>query len=105
MREGSTGAISPSESVSTSRWHVANRAIRIGITDDLMCDAVPDQWSTAATPMSVLVAGMATVSTSAIAADVGTHISLAVCVGPILNLVRMHRLQTENLNDFFSGTR
>jgi hypothetical protein len=77
MREDSTGAISPSESVSTSRWHVANQTTSSGITDDLLCDAVPDQWSTAAAPMSMVAAGMATVSTSALAADVGTHISLS----------------------------
>ena len=84
MREDSTGAISPSESVSTSRWHVANQTTSIGITDDLLCD--PDQWSTAAAPMSMVAAGMATVSTSALAADVATHISLGFRVGPILNL-------------------
>lgn len=77
MREGSTSAISPSESDSTSRRHVAKRATSTGITDELLCDVAPDQWSTAAAPMSMLAAGMATVSTSAMAADVGTHISPA----------------------------
>ncbi len=85
MRRSSTGAISPAESDSTWRRHVAKRATSIGITDDLLCDAVP-QWSTAAAPMSMLAAGMAAVSTSPIAADVVAHISLTVCLGPILNL-------------------
>ncbi len=105
MRDGSTSPISPAESVSTWRRHVAKRATSIGITDDLFCDAVPDQWSTAAAPMSMLAAGMAAVSTSALAADVGAHLSPSFRVGPILNLFRMHRLPTENLNDFFSTTR
>ena len=105
MRDGSTSAISPAESVSTWRRHVAKRATSIGITDDLLCDAVPDQWSTAAAPMSMLAAGMAAVSTRALAADVGAHISLTVCLGPILSLVREHRRRTENLNDLFSVTR
>ena len=86
MRDGSTGAISPAESVSTWRRHVAKRATSIGITDDLVCDAVPDQWSTAAAPMSMLAAGMAAVSTRAIAADIDTHLSPTFRVCPILNL-------------------
>jgi hypothetical protein len=105
MRDGSTSAISPAESVSTWRRHVAKRATSIGITDDLLCDAVPDQWSIAAAPMSMLAAGMAAVSTSTLGADVGAHISSSFRVGPILNLVRMHRPRIENLNDLFSVTR